>query len=213
MTTPNNTTELSELFYALSLAKPVPDAQVLDELIRRSPEHADALTDFAIELVMDALEGESNTEDKIGAHVSPVVSRAISRFQNRLFALQSDQLQKSTDLVETVSTKNPFVDLSRSDFRSLTQRLKATAVFVTKLRDRLIDPKTMTEGFCQHVANELKVPKEVLVAHFTAKPVVQAYPQHFRADQKPEVGTRQSFKEAVQSSGLTEEQQQYLLGL
>ena len=41
--------------YAMSLAKAVPDAELLDEFARRYPLHADALTEFAIELAIDAL--------------------------------------------------------------------------------------------------------------------------------------------------------------
>ena len=47
--------------YAMSLAKAVPDAELLDEFARRYPQHADALTEFAIELAIDALmQGETS---------------------------------------------------------------------------------------------------------------------------------------------------------
>ena len=45
-------------------------------------------------------------------------------------------------------------------------RLNANAVFVGKLRDRQIDPATMTPGFQKRVADELKAPLDVVVAHF-----------------------------------------------
>src|SRR5882672_1002037 len=45
---------LLDAFYELSLAQPMPDAGLLDEIIARYPEHADALTAFAAELAMDA---------------------------------------------------------------------------------------------------------------------------------------------------------------
>jgi len=39
---------LSDALYELSLAQRVPDAPLLDEFVRRYPEYADDLTDFAI---------------------------------------------------------------------------------------------------------------------------------------------------------------------
>ncbi len=45
-------TPLRDVLYELSLAKDLPDAELLDEFIRRYPEHARALTEFAIELVI-----------------------------------------------------------------------------------------------------------------------------------------------------------------
>lgn len=47
--------ELREAFYELAMARPAPDAETLDALIRRYPQHADALTAFAIDLTVDAL--------------------------------------------------------------------------------------------------------------------------------------------------------------
>ena len=53
---------LRDVLYALSLAKPIPDAEVLDDFVRRYPEYAAALTDFAIELAMDAVSSEAVNE-------------------------------------------------------------------------------------------------------------------------------------------------------
>ena len=38
---------LRDALYELSLARQVPDATLLDEFVRRYPEHAEDLTDFA----------------------------------------------------------------------------------------------------------------------------------------------------------------------
>jgi hypothetical protein len=80
-------TPLRDAMYAMSLAKPIPDAELLDDFVRRYPQHADALTEFAIELAIDALmEGE--VEEAIPADpdaISPVVSRVMSQFENQLY--------------------------------------------------------------------------------------------------------------------------------
>ena len=63
MTATKTNASLQDAMYALSLAKRVPDAELLDEFVRQYPQHADALTEFAIELTRDAmLEGDEELE-------------------------------------------------------------------------------------------------------------------------------------------------------
>ena len=82
---------LREAFYALSIAQDIPDAKLLDDIVRRYPEFGGELTEFAIALAVDALRGERISEAAEAALdprvVSPAVSRAISHFQNRLHAV------------------------------------------------------------------------------------------------------------------------------
>src|SRR5947208_13044936 len=80
---------LRDALYQLSLAKPGLDAELLDEFVRRYPEYTKTLTEFAIALVLD---GAGQTDDEPfecpSQTTSPAVSRAMSRFQNRLFAVR-----------------------------------------------------------------------------------------------------------------------------
>ncbi len=212
MTLTRHPTPLRDALYAFSLAKSIPDAGLLDEFVRRFPEHAAELTDFAIELALDAAKrNENDSAGAGGSTVSPVVSRAVSRFQNRLFAVRRSEITASTGLPPR-SAVNPFAALDRTAFRGLATRLHANSVFIAKLRDRQIDPETITEGFQQRLASEMSVPLELLAAHFAAQPEGQ-FPQHLKADRKPEVPGRQAFYEAVRTSGLTEQQQRSLMAL
>ena len=210
------TTPLRDALYAMSFAQPVPDAALLDVIVRRFPQHAEILTDFAVELAMDALRGDHESEaqeDAINAdHVSPVVSRAMSRFQNRLHAGRPVSTPLAGRDLSAVDIVNPFAQLDRAAFRSLGTRLGANTVFVAKLRDRQVDLSGMSDGFRRKVADELHAPIEVVVAHFAAGQV-QAGRQFFRAEGKPGAGEKQSFADAVRSSGLTEGQQRLLLSL
>jgi hypothetical protein len=108
---------------------------------------------------------------------------------------------------------NPFVSLSREDFRGFARRLDANSVFVAKMRDRQIKPETLTPGFRKRVADELRAPLDVVVAHFAAAQAGAASPQFYKADGKPNNGGCQTFEEAVRSSGLSEAQQSALLAL
>jgi hypothetical protein len=202
---------LRSALYELALAKEAPDAEVLDEFVRRYPEYAAALTDFAIELALEAALDTVNSQmEPTPTGTSPSVSKAMSRFHNRLHAVQQERSAQGRGIAAVAD--NPFISLDRAGIRDVGQRLNANNVFVMKLRDRQIDASTMTARFQHRVAAELKVPIEVVIAHFDGP--TQIVPGvHFKADDKPEAGARQTFEEAVRSSGLTPEQETYLLSL
>ena len=210
---------LHDALYELSIAKYMPDAQVLDDVVRRYPQFAEDLTDFAIELALDALRGEAAADAAEAAidpsNVSPAVSRAMSRFHNHLHALRQGSEKVSAERVlPSKPVDNPFAGLSRQKFRAFAKQIGANSVFVAKLRDRQIEPDTITDGFKRHVADELDVSFTAIDAHFSAPGgSASASPQFYKADEKPSHDRRQSFEDAVRSSGLTDEQQQYLLSL
>lgn len=202
---------LSDVLYALALAMPAPDARTLDDFVRRYPEHAEALTEFAVELALELDRAED--EDGGGAAeaetVSPAVSRAISHFHNVAF-----ELEKAADGTAAAVVTNPLSGLSRDDFRGFASRLGVNSTFAIKLRDRLIDPEHVIgrPGFCQAAADAARVPVDVMAAHFRAPPAISAQ-AHYKADGKPGVTAQESFEDAVRRSGLTEEQQRRLLSL
>lgn len=82
----NSTKDVSDVLYALALAMPVPDAKTLDEFVRRYPQHAEALTEFAVQLALDpGPYGDEDGDETQDGAVSPAVSRAISHFQDMSF--------------------------------------------------------------------------------------------------------------------------------
>ena len=209
--------ELREALYALSIAKDVPYAALLDEVVRRFPQFGGELTNFAIAIAIDALHGDAVVEAAEAALdpnvLSPAVSRAMSRFQNRLHAVLEPTRSAATDRSASADAINPFASLSREEFRGFARRLDVSSVFVAKLRDRQIEPDTLTPGFRKRVADDLHAPLDVVVAHFAAAQGGAAGQQFYKADGKPNNGGRQTFEEAVRSSGLSEAQQRALLAL
>ena len=141
------------------------------------------------------------------------MSRAVSRFHNRRFAVQRSEPRSTKSLAPSIAVPNPFAALDRSSFRALAARLNANGVFVAKLRDRQIDPNTISAGFHDRLAKELNVPIEAVVAHLSAPVEMRVRHQFYKSEDKPELGVRQSFSDAVRSSGLRDDQQQYLLAL
>jgi hypothetical protein len=215
-TQPTDATSLRAAFYEISMGKGVPDAALLDEVVRRYPQFGSELTEFAILVALDALRERAGTLDVLpesGDSVSPAVSRAMSRFHNRLHAesLKPAAQVKKPAMGEGV---NPFSGLSRQEFRDLAARMGTTTVFVSKLRDREIEPDTLTTGFREYAAAEINVSVEVLNAHLNAmRGSAVAAARFHKADDKPSHGVRQTFEEAVKSSGMSEEQQRRFLAL
>jgi hypothetical protein len=218
MTKTRGPAPLRDVLYALSLAQAIPSAELVDEYVRRYPEYAEALVDWAIELAVDALrtseacQEEHSVLDNDGP--SPAVLRAVSHFQNTLFkSKHSSGLAETSSRLRNKPTSDPFSALDRTHYRALASAINANSVFLGKLRDRQIDPSTMTEGFQRRVAEELRVAPDVIVAYLCSERSSRLARQFYKADQKPESYAQESFEAAVHSSGLTSEQRAYLLSL
>jgi hypothetical protein len=214
MITTATQTSLRDAMYAMSLAKAVPDAELLDEFARRYPQHADALTEFAIELAIDSLMHRSDEEDvpADADAISDVVSRVMSQFENQLFERRQARAATPPVRAATASVENPFAALDRQGFRSLVSQLDVNSAFLSKLRDRTIEPISIPKAYCRHLAQEMDEDAEAMVAHLYApQESVAAGRQLYKAEGKPAATARQSFEEAVKTSGLSEEQQRRLL--
>jgi hypothetical protein len=198
---------LNDAIYALAQIGPELDADSLDSLVRRFPEHAGTLTELAIELVLDAFEEDPDDVVEVPtSDISAAVSQAMSYFHNQLYAMEAKGVQT------VVKPQSPFASWERSQLREFGVRLGANTVFAMKVRDCLIEPDTMTLGFKQHVAEAAKAPLELIIAYFAGGSRL-ASQTHFKADKKPEVGKRQTFDEALRTSQLTDQQQAFLKGL
>ncbi|MGH6678803.1 MAG: hypothetical protein ACREDL_07680, partial [Bradyrhizobium sp.] len=97
-------------------------------------------------------------------------------------------------------------------FRALAARLDINSAFLSKLRDRTIEPISIPKTYCQYLAEEMDEETETMAAHLYApQESVAAGRQLYKAQGKPAATARQSFEEAVKTSGLSEEQQRRLL--
>ena len=214
MITAATQTSLRDAMYAMSLAKAVPNAELLDEFARRYPQHADALTEFAIELAIDSLLHQSEEEDvpADADAISAVVSRVMSQFENQLYERRQARAATSPARAATASVENPFAVLDRPGFRALASQLDVNSAFLSKLRDRTIEPISIPKAYCRRLAQEMNEDIEAMVAHLYApQESVAAGRQLYKAEGKPAATARQSFEEAVKTSGLSEKQQHRLL--
>ena len=207
-------TSLRDAMYAMSLAKAVPDAELLDEFARLYPKYADALTEFAIELAIDSLMHRSDEEDvpADADAISDVVSRVMSQFENQLYERRQARAATPPARAATASVENPFATLDRQGFRALASQLDINNAFLSKLRDRTIEPISIPKVYCRHLAQEMDEDIDAMAAHLYApQESVAAGRQLYKAEGKPAAAPRQSFEEAVKTSGLSEEQQRRLL--
>lgn len=202
--TPAKPSTRDEVLYAFAVAHPIPDPEALDAFTKLYPEHAEALTQLAVELMLEAPSDDAAEPAADPEAVSPAVARAISRYQNAVYELET----------KSAVIPNPFAGLDMARFRAVAQAMGANNTFMSKVRDRLIAPDTIVArlGFCRRLAEQLDIPPAHLIAHLSATPSMAAH-QNFKADTKPSAGARQTFEEAVRRSGLTEAQQAHLLSL
>jgi len=209
-------TSLRDAMYAMSLAKAVPDAELLDEYARLYPQFADALTEFAVELAIDSLmhQGDEENIPADAEAISDVVSRVMSQFENQLYERRQARTKTAAAPARTAtaSVENPFAALDRPGFRALASQLDVNSVFLSKLRDRTIDPISIPKTYSRHLALEMDEDIDAMAAHlFAPQESVAAGRQLYKAEGKPMAAPRQSFEEAVRTSGLTDEQQRRLL--
>ena len=204
----NFPSQLEDALYSLATAGRAPTATDLDELIRDYPKYADDLVEIIVELATEALVGDKDDDVVVDETTSPAVSRAMSRFNNRLHEVKNrNETQKAA-----AGTKNIFLSYNRADLETLAKALNANSLFVIKLRDRVIDPSTITIGFRQLLAEKCKATLDEVIAHLSGPRIAQAA-SFYKANQKPQVAGQQTFEEAVRQSGLTQPQQNYLLSL
>lgn len=205
-----NDRSLDELYYDLSIAEPTERGEVLDQLVRAYPERASELNEFAVELAFDTAKHANISTEPVDDS-DPVVMRAMSKLQNRLFELEHEQKQDAS-ASSAEAPANPFAPMSREQFRAAASALGANLRFTMRLRDRGIRPDTISPGFRRHAAGKLGVSEAVLSAHLAGQPEVRL-DSRFKSQQKPQAAVQETFQEAVANSGLTREQQDYLLSL
>lgn len=204
---------LRDAMIELSMGGSHPDPETLDALVKRLPEHAEALTEFALDLLILGLASEDEgfvvaNDEALNAEASS----ALSVFQNALYRARHEgevaSASSAAHLVEVV--ENPFEKLNRAGIRAAADALGSSVIFVMKLRDRVIIASTLTNGFIARVADVLGRPFDLVAGHLRAGEAVALRGQSFKAEGKPVLGAQQTFEEALLSSELTPEQQERL---
>jgi len=206
--------KLQDILFEFSLEKESPDANLVEDYVRRYPQYASEITAFAVELILESdLEPISESACGPDNMQSPMVTRVMSRFQNELYAIREAHKKNPGAADAKAFVGNPFLSLSTDSFRRLASKLKVSTLFLTRLRDRLIDHNTIPPRLIGMIAEELKTDFQIIAKHLAAPPEVHLRAQFYVAKEKPHVVGQQSFEDALRNSGLSDEQMSNLLKL
>ncbi|OOG36630.1 hypothetical protein [Polaromonas sp. A23] len=177
-----------EVLLAFSV-EPSHGRETLEQYLKEYPEHASALVDCSIELMMDAVGGTQAAATSEGA-----VDNAWRRFQAAV-AEPAD-----APLV------NPFSKLNPSAFKSVAKKLDVSNLFLIRLRDRAVSAASIPAQFVQGLAAELGATADAVAAYLRSPPAMVSG-HSFRSSVKPEVAEQITFLQAIETSQLTPAQQ------
>lgn len=176
---------------------PITDER-LAAFVGRHPDLAEDLTELASEL---KLMEETPWPDIVVEQGSG--AKALGRFAEIEASLAKERHRPSV---------NPFESLKPSDFRRIAAALGANTLFVLRLKDRLIRMEDFTAGLLNEIARAVGTSVELMREHLSGEPQLAAG-RMFKADTKPGPAERQSLQQALDDSGLSEDQKRRLLSL
>lgn len=187
-----------------------PKPAVLDTYCRKYPQYAHELTDYAVQwLIGDTIAAMDAGDEIVQNASSPLVSRAISRFYERIGENSSTNDGATPLSLQQVS--NPFDGLLLTRIRSIRDALRINTPLLAKFRNRLIDPDTVPRGFLEHFAQLLNHTLEEFLNYLRLPAMIHAAAD-FKAKGKPSITDhKESFEDAVRGSSLDEKQKQALL--
>lgn len=210
---------LHDAFIEMLEAEKLPDAQLVEDIVSDYPQFAAEITDFAVELALDMLVNADDDEVAAIVHeeISPLVSRALSNFQNELY-LREQAPSTSEDRLASVAPEtkmiDPFASMDRKSFGDFSQSIHANKIFAVKFRDKQINPATIPNQYLDIVAEKLNCTVDLLLTYLNGQERRPAMgTQFFKADDRPNHDLQQSFDEAVENSGLNDDQKRFLQSL
>lgn len=196
MNTENSRPDEEEVLLAFSV-EPRHDRATLEHYLNQYPEHALALVDCSIEMMMDA----SHSDDEVQVSSDQVADRAWRQFQAAMGSVQG-----------TAAIANPFAQLQPTAFKSIAKRLDVSNLFLIRVRERAIDAATFPRRFVRQLAAELGATADAVSAYLHSPPTM-ASSLRFRSNVKPEVAAQIPFDQAVETSQLTPAQKEALQAL
>jgi hypothetical protein len=197
---------IDDVLYQFSLSQETPTAELLEKFTQRYPEYAESLTVYAINWAKDILVTSDTVTDKSESSDDIAVSIAMSRFLNKRHELKA-VAAKSSELVNVIY--NPFGVLDKNEFRKLAQQLNITRLFLSKIRDRIIEASTVPEGFFDFLSNNIDESPRIIKVHFYGEAQLQTN-MKFKSKGKPSAQNKQSYEEAIETSSLSSDQKSIL---
>jgi hypothetical protein len=184
-----------EVLLAFSV-EPTHDRATLEYYLSQYPEHAQAIVDCSIELMMDA----SRSGEDVQVSSDQVIEQAWRQFQAAVGSAQRGVIA------------NPFAQLTPTAFKSMAKRLDISNLFLLRVREREINPAAIPGRLVQRLAAELGATADAVSAYLGSPPAMVSS-QSFRSNVKPAVVAQISFEQAVETSQLKPAQKEALRAL
>lgn len=128
MTNQAKQVSLDDVLSDMALTSARPDAKVVADYVRRYPQFAEELVDFAAELAAEAISAAVDEDlESSTTGTSPAVSKALSHLQNRLYEVRQEEAARKA------SGRDLFGALDREQFRSVATKVGVNTFFLTKL--------------------------------------------------------------------------------
>jgi hypothetical protein len=201
---------LREVLIQFSVEQDTPDQQLLDSYIEKYPQFESQLRSLASQFMdagVEAREWEGET-GSLDSHDIEEAAISVSVFQSRYFEETGCVFGESREDAKTI--ENRLSSLDRPAYRGLASRLGINTLVLNQLRDREIDSTTISRRFTERLAHELNASVGVIRQFLSLPPAISAMAS-FKAEDKPQSNSRESFEEALMHSGLDEEQIRSLL--
>jgi hypothetical protein len=201
---------LREVLIQFSVEQDTPDQQLLDSYIEKYPQFESQLRSLASQFMdagVEAREWEGET-GSLDSHDIEEAAISVSVFQSRYFEETGCVFGESREDAKTI--ENRLSSLDRPAYRGLASRLGINTLVLNQLRDREIDSTTISLRFTERLAHELNASVGVIQQFLSLPPAISAMAS-FKAEDKPQSNSRESFEEALMHSGLDEEQIRSLL--
>ena len=194
MNTKKSATGEEEVILAFA-GEPKHDRETLERYLREHSEHAEAIVDCTIELMASVTRHDE---------APPGLDASVDMAWQRVQAAIGD----SGD----AAVANPFAQLNPTAFKTLAKNLDVSNLLLIRLRDRAIEAATIPRRFALKLATELGATSEAVVAYLRSPPAMVSG-HSFRSSVKPAVTPQISFEKAVETSQLTQAQQDALRSL
>lgn len=181
-----------------------PTPKRLEAFTKEYPDLRRELTDLAVELVLEP----SRPVPAADAATARTVSSAWARFQAGIASPPA----KSRAGAVVEPSPDVFAGFAGPSFPRLAARLGVTPAFLIKVREGLIEAASFPKALARDIADEVGHGVDTVIA-LLERPASMPAGTMAKADGKPEVGVKQTFEEAVASSGLTADQRRRLLAM
>ena len=175
------------------------DAATLEIYLKQYPEYREALVALSVELLVSPVD-ETVQEANVVSEES--IGNVWSKFQSLLNPSDPVSIRSS-------SVENPLAKLDQKSFISLAKSLGVSRAFLARLRDGTIVMATIPAKFIDSVSGALEIGADTLRSALQAPPTISTQAR-FKSDNKPTAEAQITFDEAIESSGLSEDQKEQM---